>query len=129
MTREIVSAPGAPAAVGPYSQAVRSGDLVFCSGQIPLDPATGELVAGSIEEATERCLLSLREVLRAAGSELSDAVQVTVYMTDLSLFGRMNAVYERFFPDDPPSRACVEVSALPKGAPVEIALVARRGGA
>ncbi|MHC4505055.1 MAG: Rid family detoxifying hydrolase [Planctomycetota bacterium] len=128
MTREIVSASGAPSAVGPYSQAVRAGGFVFCSGQIPLDPATGELRAGSIEEATERCILNLQEVLRAAGSELADAVQVTVYVTDMSLFSRLNAVYERFFPADPPSRACVEVSGLPKGAPVEIALVARERG-
>lgn len=122
--RRIVTSPKAPAAVGPYSQAVRVGGLVFCSGQIPLDPETGELRA-SMEEATERCLLNLRAVLEAAGSCLEDAVHATVYMTDLSLFARMNEVYARFFPSDPPARVTVGVAALPKGAPVEIALVAR----
>jgi len=112
--------------VGPYSQAVRSGELVFCSGQIPLDPKTGELVAGPIEEATERCILNLREVLRAAGLDLADAVKVSVFMTDLSLFPRMNEVYARYFGDGPPARECVGVAALPKGAPVEISLVAAR---
>ena len=127
MPRETVSADAAPAAVGPYSQAVKSGDLVFCSGQIPLDPKSGELVAGSIEEATERCLVNLEAVLEAAGCTLADAVQVQVFMADLSQYAAMNSVYERFFPDDPPARACVQVAALPKGAPVEITLVARAG--
>jgi len=124
MAREIVTSEGAPAAVGPYSQAVRSGVLVFCSGQIPLDPATGELAAGSIEEATERCILNLCEVLRAAGLDLADAVKVSVFMTDLSQFSRMNDVYARYFGDAPPARECVGVAALPKGAPVEISLIA-----
>jgi 2-iminobutanoate/2-iminopropanoate deaminase len=126
MDREVIAAEGAPRAVGPYSQAVRAGELVFCSGQIPLDPATGELVAGSIEDATERCLLNLREVLRAAGLDLADAVKVSVFMTDLSLFGRMNEVYARFFEADPPARECVGVASLPKGAGVEISLIAAR---
>ncbi|MHC5058849.1 MAG: RidA family protein [Planctomycetota bacterium] len=124
MDREVIAAEAAPEAVGPYSQAVKAGEFVFCSGQIPLDPATGELVAGAIEEATERCLLNLREVLRAAGLDLADAVKVSVFMTDLSLFGRMNEVYARFFETDPPARECVGVAALPKGAPVEISLIA-----
>jgi 2-iminobutanoate/2-iminopropanoate deaminase len=126
--RGVISSGSAPKAVGPYSQAVRAGGFVFCSGQVPLDPQTGELVPGGIEEATERCLVSLREVLRAAGAALEDAVQVTVFMTDLSQFERMNAVYERFFPEEPPARCCVGVAALPRGAPVEIALVAREPG-
>jgi 2-iminobutanoate/2-iminopropanoate deaminase len=125
--RETVSTAAAPKAVGPYSQAVRAGGFVFCSGQVPLDPRSGELRAETVEEATERCLLNLREVLRAAGAGLGDAVQVTVFMTDLSQFERMNAVYERFFPEEPPARMCVGVAALPRGAPVEIALVAREG--
>jgi len=124
MAREIVASENAPAAVGPYSQAVRSGNLVFCSGQIPLDPATGELVAGPIEEATERCILNLREVLRAAGLDLSDVIKVSVFMTDLSQFSRMNEVYARHFGIGPPARECVGVAALPKGAPVEISLIA-----
>ena len=122
--RRIVETPEAPAAVGPYSQAVEAGGLVFCSGQIPLDPETGELVTAPIEAATERCLVNLRAVLAAAGAELSDVVQVTVCMTDLAKFGEMNEVYARFVPKDPPARVTVGVAALPKGAPVEIAATA-----
>jgi len=124
--REVISSDKAPGAVGPYSQAIRSGDMVFCSGQIPLDPATGEMCAGSIEEATERCLENMKAVLDAAGCTLADAVQVMVYMTDLGLFTRMNEVYAKYFPGDPPARMAVGVAALPKGAPIEIALVAMR---
>jgi len=124
MAREIVATENAPAAVGPYSQAIRVGGLVFCSGQIPFDPATGELVTGPIEEATERCILNLREVLHAAGLDLAHAVKVSVFMTDLSQFSRMNEVYARYFGDAPPARECVGVAALPKGAPVEISLIA-----
>ncbi len=125
MTREIISSEKAPKAVGPYSQAVRAGGFIFCSGQIPFDPETGRLVTGGIEEATERCLLNLKAVVEAAGARLEDAVRVTVYLTDMSQFGAVNEVYERFFPSEPPSRVCVEVSSLPKGAPIEISLVAR----
>jgi 2-iminobutanoate/2-iminopropanoate deaminase len=126
MNRTVVTTPSAPAAIGPYSQAVCAGDLVFCSGQIPLDPATGELCVDSIEVATERCLENLQAVLAAAGSSLGEAVQVMVYMTDLGLFARMNEVYARFFPENPPARMAVGVASLPKGAPIEIACVACR---
>lgn len=116
---------GAPAPVGPYSQAVVHGGLVFASGQIPLDPATGALVQGSIEAQTERVLLNLRAVLEAAGSGLERVLRTTVYVTDLSLFARVNAVYARAFPSAPqPARATVQVAALPLGAQVEIDAVA-----
>ncbi len=124
--KRIIGTSEAPAAVGPYSQAVEAGGFIFCSGQIPLDPETGEIVTDSVGEATKRCLLNLRAVLRAAGVDFSDVVQVTVYMADLRRFEEMNAAYGRFFTDDPPARVTVGVAALPRGAPVEIAAVAAR---
>jgi 2-iminobutanoate/2-iminopropanoate deaminase len=118
--REIVEAPAAPAAVGPYSHAVRSGDLLFCSGQIPLDPATGELVGATVAAQARRCLENLSAVCAAAGASLSDAVRLTVYMTDLDAFGELNEVYGSFFDEQPPARVTVGVQQLPKGAQVEI---------
>jgi 2-iminobutanoate/2-iminopropanoate deaminase len=119
--REPVNAPGAPAAIGPYSHAVRAGGLLFCSGQIPLDPAGGELVGGSAAEQARRCLENLEAVCRAAGTELARAVKVTVYMTDLSAFAEVNEVYGGFFDAQaPPARVAVGVTALPRGAQVEI---------
>ncbi len=118
--REIVDAPAAPAAVGPYSHAVRAGGLLFCSGQIPLDPATGELVGDTPADQARRCLENLRLVCEAAGTELARAVRLTVYMTDLSEFAAVNEAYASFFDDEPPARVAIEVSALPKGAEVEI---------
>ena len=120
----VVSSADAPAAVGPYSQAARAGGFVFCSGQIPLDPATGELVTESVAAATERCLLNLKAVLAAADAGLEDVVQVTVFMTDLGRFAEMNEAYADFFPDDPPARMAVGVASLPRGAAVEIAATA-----
>jgi 2-iminobutanoate/2-iminopropanoate deaminase len=117
--------PGAPKPVGPYCQAVVHGDLVFASGQIPLDPATGALVGGPIEAQAERVLMNLRAVLEAAGSDLSRVLRTTVYVTDLSLFARVNAVYARFFATSPqPARATVQVAALPLGALIEIDAIA-----
>ncbi len=127
MAREIVRSPGAPAAIGPYSQGVRSGDLLFCSGQIPLDPATGKMVEGGIPEQTERVLRNLEAVLTAGGASLSSVLKTTVYLVDLADFPAMNAVYGRFFPGEPPARATVEVSKLPAGARVEIEAVAAAG--
>ena len=119
--REIVQAPGAPAAIGPYSHAVRAGGLLFCSGQIPLDPVTGELVGATPAEQARRCLENLRAVCEAAGATLEHAVRLTVYMTDLAAFAEVNAVYGSFFAgDDPPARVTVGVAQLPKGAQVEI---------
>jgi 2-iminobutanoate/2-iminopropanoate deaminase len=114
----------APLPVGPYSQAIAHGDLVFASGQIPLDPRTGALVAGPIEAQAERVLENLRAVLEAAGSSMDRVLRTTVYVTDLSLFARVNAVYARYFPTRPPARATVQVAALPLGALIEIDVIA-----
>jgi 2-iminobutanoate/2-iminopropanoate deaminase len=115
----------APAAIGPYSQAIRSGNLLFISGQLPLDPATGELVAGGDAAAqTRRCLENLAAVTQAAGGALADVVQTTVYLQRMADFPEMNRVYAEFFVAPEPARATVEVAALPKGALVEIAAVA-----
>jgi 2-iminobutanoate/2-iminopropanoate deaminase len=120
-TRQTVSAPGAPPAIGPYSHAVRVGGLLFCSGQIPLDPATGELDGTTAPEQARRCLTNLQAVCEAAGAALAQAVRLTVYMTDLSDFTAVNEVYASFFADDdPPARVTVGVAQLPKGAYVEI---------
>jgi 2-iminobutanoate/2-iminopropanoate deaminase len=119
-SRETVSAPRAPAAIGPYSHAVRAGGLLFCSGQVPLDPESGELVGATAAEQARRCLENLRAVCEAAGTSLQRAVRVTVYMTDLRAFAEVNEVYSGFFPEQPPARVAVGVSALPRGAYVEI---------
>jgi 2-iminobutanoate/2-iminopropanoate deaminase len=119
-SREILNAPGAPAAVGPYSHAVRSGELLFCSGQIPLDPDSGELVGTSAAEQARRCLENLQAVCEAAGASLQQALRLTVYMTDLGEFAAVNEVYASFFGTDPPARVAIGVAALPKGAQVEI---------
>jgi 2-iminobutanoate/2-iminopropanoate deaminase len=115
----------APAPVGPYSQAIRLGELVFVSGQIPLDPKTGEIVSGEIEDEARQVLTNLKAVLGASGSELACVVKATVYLTDMRLFPRINAIYAEAFSADPaPARATVEVSALPLGARVEIDAIA-----
>jgi 2-iminobutanoate/2-iminopropanoate deaminase len=118
--REPVTALGAPAAIGPYSHAVRAGGLLFCSGQIPLDPDTGELVGESPGDQAHRCLENLAAVCAAAGASLADAVRLTVYMTDLGAFNAVNDVYAGFFEREPPARVAIGVAALPKGAQVEI---------
>ncbi len=124
MQRRTVATDKAPKAVGPYSQAVVAGGLVFTAGQIPFNPSTGELEQGDIETATRRVLANLDAVLRAAGSSLDRAVKLTVFMTDLGLFSRMNEVYAGFFKGDPPARSAFQVGALPKGAVIEIEAVA-----
>jgi 2-iminobutanoate/2-iminopropanoate deaminase len=118
--RTTVTSEGAPEAVGPYSQAVRAAGLLFCSGQIPLDPESGELVPGGAGDQARRCLENLGAVCSAAGTALSEAVRVTVYMTDLDAFTEVNDVYATFFEGDPPARVAVGVAALPRGADVEI---------
>jgi 2-iminobutanoate/2-iminopropanoate deaminase len=118
--RDPVTAPGAPDAVGPYSHAVRSGGLLFCSGQTPLDPATGKLVEGSIGDQTRRCLENLQLVCAAAGAELSDAVRMGIYVIDMGSFAEVNEAYAAFFGDGPPARSTIGVAALPLGAGVEI---------
>jgi 2-iminobutanoate/2-iminopropanoate deaminase len=118
--RHTVNASGAPAAIGPYSHAVRSGSLLYCSGQIPLDPATGELVGSTAAEQARQCLANLTAVCDAAGASLGDALRLTVYMTDISAFAEVGEIYASFFPDSPPARVAVGVAALPRGAQVEI---------
>jgi 2-iminobutanoate/2-iminopropanoate deaminase len=118
--RHPVTAEGAPEAIGPYSHAVRAGGLLFCSGQIPLDPQTGEIVGDTPAEQARRCLENLDAVCAAAGGALVDAVRLTVYMTDLGAFAEVNEVYGTFFPSDPPARVAIGVAALPRGAQVEI---------
>jgi len=124
MKKSIVSTQKAPAAVGPYSQAVRQGNLLFTAGQIPLDPETGRMVDGGIEEQTRRVLDNLSAVLEAGGSGLDRVLKMTVFMTDLGLFAAMNAVYAEYFPENPPARSAVQVVALPLGAMIEMEGVA-----
>ncbi len=126
MEKERISAAGAPQAIGPYSQAVAVGEWVFCSGQIPLDPASGELVPGGIEEQTRRAIENLKAVLAAAGTGLDRVVKTTVFLADLSDFTRMNAVYGESFVGVAPARSTVQVAALPRGARIEIEAVAIR---
>ena len=120
MSREALNVDGAPEAIGPYSHAVRAGDLLFCSGQVPLDPESGELVGDSPAEQATRCLENLKAVAEGAGTSLDKAVRLTIYTTDLAAFPDINEAYGAFFGEDPPARAAVGVSALPKGATVEI---------
>jgi 2-iminobutanoate/2-iminopropanoate deaminase len=124
LSKQVISTPNAPAAIGPYSQAVRAGNLVFVSGQIPLDPATGQLVGGDIGVQTEQVLENLAAILEAAGSSLAQVVKATVYLRDLGEFGRMNEVYAKFFGENPPARATVQVARLPREAALEIDVVA-----
>jgi len=119
--RQAVSTDQAPDAIGPYSQAIRSGSLLFCSGQVPLEPSTGEIVKEDVEGQARRCLENLVAVCEAAGGSLSDAVRCTVYLTDMNDFARVNEVYGSFFEDgEPPARVAIGVAALPKGADIEI---------
>jgi len=125
MTRQAIQTNGAPAALGPYSQAIRSGDTVFCSGQIGLDPGTGELVEG-VEAQAERALKNLAAVLDAAGLGFDDVVKTTIFLADVGDFTAVNAIYGRQMPDPPPARSTIGVGALPRGALVEIEMIARR---
>ncbi len=122
--RRAVRTDKAPAAVGPYSQAIVASGLIFVSGQIPLDPATGSIVEGGIEEQTRQCVKNLRSILEAAGSGLDRIVRATVFLTDLGEFDAVNRVYGEVMPSPPPARVCVEVSRLPRGARVEIDAIA-----
>jgi reactive intermediate/imine deaminase len=123
MSKEIVNTPKAPAAIGPYSQAVKTGNLVFLSGQIPLDPATMQLVSGEIEAEAARVFENLKAVAEAAGGSLNDAVKVNVYLTDLAHFAKVNEVMATYFKLPYPARAAVQVAALPRGARVEVECV------
>jgi len=125
MTRQAIQTNGAPSAIGPYSQGIRSGDLVFCSGQLGLDPATGELADG-VEAQAERALRNLQAVLDAAGLSFADVVKTTVFLADIADFAKVNAVYGTFMTDPPPARSTFAVGALPKGGLVEIEAIAHR---
>ena len=124
MEKTVVITTEAPAAVGPYSQALKTGDMVFASGQIPLDPKTGEIVAGDIQDQTRQALNNLKAVLFAAGTSLNKVVKTTVFITDMGKFAAMNEVYSEFFKAEPPARSCVQVGALPRGAEVEVEAIA-----
>jgi 2-iminobutanoate/2-iminopropanoate deaminase len=128
MTRQAIETNGAPAPVGPYSQAIRSGDLVFCSGQVGLDPLTGELVEG-LEAQAERAIRNLQAVLDAAGLGFDDVVKTTIFLADINDFAAVNAIYGRFMPEPPPARSTIGVGGLPKGALVEIEAIAHRATA
>jgi len=120
----VISTSKAPAALGPYSQAVRWGDLIFVSGQIPIDPATSQVVGDDVAAQTERVLKNLTAILEAAGASLGQVLKTTVYLRDLNDFGKMNEVYARFFSEQPPARATVQVARLPRDVSVEIEAVA-----
>ena len=124
MQRKSIHTDKAPAPVGPYQQGIRVGDFVFTAGQVALDPATGEFRPGTIEEETELTLKNVQAILEADGLTMDHVVKATVYLADLSHFSRMNRVYEKFFSGSKPARACVQVAALPKGAQVEIDVIA-----
>ena len=125
--RQIIKTEAAPRAIGPYSQAVVAGGLVFASGQIPLDPSTGEFVEGGIAEQTEQVLRNLSEVLEAAGTGLSRVLKTTVFLADMNDFAAMNEVYGRYFAEEPPARSTVQAARLPRDARVEIDAVALAG--
>lgn len=124
MERAAVITDRAPAAIGPYSQAIAAGALIFASGQLPLDPATGEAVCGGIAEQAARALDNLAAILAAAGAGLADVAKVTVFLRDLNDFGAFNQVYARYFPAPPPARSCVQVARLPRDVAVEIEAIA-----
>lgn len=122
--KAIIVSPDAPAAIGPYSQAIKAGNTLYCSGQIAIDPATNQMVTETIEAETEQVLKNLGAVLKAAGMDYSDVVSATVYMTDIQNYSRINSVYAKYFSTQPPARAAVQVANLPKNANVEIACIA-----
>ena len=126
MTRQAITTSGAPGAIGPYSQGIDAGDLVFCSGFIGLDPATGELVEGGIEAQVERAMRNLAAVLDAAGLSFGDVTKTTCYLVDLADFVTFNGIYGRFLTDPPPARTTIQAAALPKGALFEVEAIARR---
>ncbi|KOF58245.1 MULTISPECIES: RidA family protein [Clostridium] len=123
MEKKIISTKNAPGAVGPYSQAIKAGNFVFASGQIPLDPSTGELIGGDVKKATERSLENVKAILEAAGTSLDKVVKTTVFVKNMSDFAAVNEVYAKYFDKDMPARSCVEVK-LPKDALVEIEVIA-----
>jgi 2-iminobutanoate/2-iminopropanoate deaminase len=126
--KKIISTNEAPAAIGPYSQAVRNGNLVFCSGQIPLDPKSGEIVAGDIAVQTRRVMDNIAALLRAEGLSFDNIVKTTIFLTNLGDFQTVNEIYGSYFKNDPPARSTVQIAALPRGANVEIEVIAATNG-
>ena len=124
MIKRIIQTEQAPAAIGPYSQAIRIGDFLYTSGQIALDPESGIFLSGEIEEETEQTLKNISAILQAGGLNFENVIKTTVYLSDLNDFTRMNQVYEKYFSKNKPARACVQVAALPKGAKIEIDAIA-----
>ena len=124
MIKRIIQTEQAPAAIGPYSQAIRIGDFLYTSGQIALDPDSGIFLSGEIEEETEQTLKNISAILQAGGVNFENVIKTTVYLSDLNDFTRMNQVYEKYFSKNKPARACVQVAALPKGAKIEIDAIA-----
>ncbi len=124
MTREVIATDKAPKAIGPYSQGIKANGFVFCSGQIPANPTTGELVSGSITEQTKQALSNVKGVIEAAGSSMEKVVKVTVFLKDMNDFAEMNAEYSKWFTKNPPARAAVEVARLPKDVGIEIEAIA-----
>ena len=126
--KKIISTTDAPAAIGPYSQAIRSGDLIFCSGQIPLDPKSGQIVSDDIMPQTRRVMDNISGILKSEGLSLADVLKTTIFLTDLGDFQTVNDIYGSYYRSEPPARSTVQVSALPKGAKVEIEVIARANG-
>lgn len=124
MNKEIIISKDAPAPIGPYSQAVLKNDTLYVSGQIPIDPATGNLVTGDIKKETERVMISMGNILKAANMDYSNVVKCSIFISDMNNFGDINNVYGRYFPENPPARETVEVSVLPKNVNVEISCIA-----
>ncbi|MGC8987725.1 RidA family protein [Infirmifilum sp.] len=124
MTKEVIFTDKAPKPIGPYSQAVKAGGFIFVAGQIPIDPKTGELVTGGIREQTKRVFENIKAILEAVGASLEDVVYVTVYLKDLGMFKEFNEVYSYYFQKDPPSRVTVQVADLPRGALIEVSVIA-----
>ena len=124
--KQVISTEMAPGAIGPYSQAIKTGNMIFCSGQIPIDPSTGEFVSQDVTEQTEQVFKNLTAVLEAAGASLDDVVKTTVFLADMGEFAAMNEVYARYFSVEPPARATVEAARLPRDVRVEIEVIALR---
>lgn len=124
MKKEIIKTNKAPEAIGPYSQAVKAGSFIFISGQIPINPETGELVTGSIEKETRQAITNLGEILTASGSSYDQVVKTTIYLTDMNDFSTVNEIFAEFFQNQKPARACIEASKLPKGVNFEIEAIA-----
>lgn len=124
MEKQIINTTGAPAPIGPYNQAVRTGDLLFVSGQIPLDAVSGELVQSGIQDETEKVMQNLAAILKEAGMDFSNVVKSSIFLTDMHQFAQVNEVYARYFPENAPARECVQVAALPKFVNVEISVIA-----